>query len=92
VKKYVVNLSEQEEKQLRELTRKGKTGARRLRRAHVLQALVLAPAARPTACFMLQPLPVQALRPSCLEASIRVFRVLYNLRPSDTKRSLEVVN
>jgi transposase len=36
VKKYVVNLSEQEEKQLRELTRKGKTGARRLRRAHVL--------------------------------------------------------
>lgn len=36
MKKYVVNLSEQEEKQLRELTRKGKTGARRLRRAHVL--------------------------------------------------------
>jgi Homeodomain-like domain-containing protein len=36
VKKYVVSLSEQEENQLRKLTRKGKTGARRLRSAHVL--------------------------------------------------------
>ncbi len=36
MKKYVVDLSEEEKKQLRQLTAKGTTGARRLRRAHAL--------------------------------------------------------
>jgi transposase len=36
LKKYVVDLGEEEKEQLRRLTSKGTTGARRLRRAHVL--------------------------------------------------------
>jgi hypothetical protein len=35
-KKYVVDLDEQESKKLRQVIRKGQSGARRLRRAHTL--------------------------------------------------------
>ncbi len=36
MKKYVVDLNEQEEKRLEELTTKGKSGARKIRRARIL--------------------------------------------------------
>jgi len=35
-KKYVVSLTDDEKRELTELTKKGKTGARKLRRAHTL--------------------------------------------------------
>ncbi len=36
MKKYVVDLNEQEKKRLEDLTTKGKSGARKIRRAHIL--------------------------------------------------------